>query len=804
MFKITILGQIKRIKNESYLICSDSKLKVSSAGNYPEGNLFWEVVPSIDPDGIIKSVKIESFDTEGKEECLMTGIVAQTRKNNSSVQLKIQRPAKKTLRLTLLSALPTMEEGQQWEVNCFLQGESLFISEAKQLEISEKKGNAKLLASKSVAPKSKREFTELRNKAISILEDNTGLATGWQLTRKLREEVIEWDAINGNYRGRVEVNLKTEATKVLIFDTPKTPNLNIANSERLTVIPLGAARSIGASCFQIKIGPYEIVLDCGTKHGDNPLPALEYLENPDLLLISHAHQDHIGAVPVFQAKYPGTPIICTKGTREIARIMLTDCLKLQQREDSPELFDVTDLDRTLFKMQTMPVGHSFEPLPGLKVRFINAGHILGAACIYLKYGERTLLYTGDYHIASSRTTVGLNLEDLPTADILITESTYGADAHPSRKSEETALMDAIASVIRAGGNVLIPTFALGRAQEIILAIRTNALFHSLPAPIYVDGLVRSVTEVFRENLDLLPKEVKNLANRNSVEPFFDENSTPAVIPIADKDERPLAMAKPSVIIASSGMLTGGPSVYYAKTLLERENAAIFISGYTDEESPGRLLQNLSTGDEIELDGTLVTVRAQIRRFNLSAHTDKVGLTRVISKVSPKNLILIHGSGNSLHKLANAGNLKSKYLISIPSVGEEIKYGDIPEQISREQLAAIEMPNSFEIIMEAEYDGAWLRVPQDVVDNDPRWRRLVDIGILKAEWVGNKLLLNGITSQNIQQEITVEKMTAVEGDFCANCAFFHMGYCGCSDSSLFELKVAPTGSCPDFQGIKNEI
>ena len=103
------------------------------------------------------------------------------------------------------------------------------------------------------------------------------------------------------------------------------------------------------------------------------------------------------------------------------------------------------------------------------------------------------------------------------------------------------------------------------------------------------------------------------------------------------------MAKPSVIVASSGMLSGGASVYYAKTLLERENAAVFISGYTDEESPGRLLQNLNTGDKIELDGVEITVRAQIKRFNLSAHADKVGLTQVINKVNPKHLILVHGS-----------------------------------------------------------------------------------------------------------------------------------------------------------------
>lgn len=108
--------------------------------------------------------------------------------------------------------------------------------------------------------------------------------------------------------------------------------------------------------------------------------------------------------------------------------MLQDCLKVQQlNEDSPELFDEADLYRTLFRLETETIGKDFEPLPGLKVRFINAGHILGAACIYLRYGERSLLYTGDYNTSSSRTTEGLRLADLPEADMLITESTYGGD-----------------------------------------------------------------------------------------------------------------------------------------------------------------------------------------------------------------------------------------------------------------------------------------------------------------------------------------------------------------------------------------
>jgi Cft2 family RNA processing exonuclease len=221
---------------------------------------------------------------------------------------------------------------------------------------------------------------------------------------------------------------------------------------------------------------------------------------------------------------------------------------------------------------------------------------------------------------------------------------------------------------------LIPAFALGRAQEILLAIRTSHLFQQLQVPIYIDGLVRAVTDTFSNNLELLPLSMQNLAKQSQTELFFTHKSKPTVMRINHPQERPLAMAHPSVIVASSGMLSGGASVYYAKTLLERENAAIFISGYTDEESPGRLLQSLNTGDKIELDGVELTVRAQIKRFNLSAHADKIGLTQVINKVNPKHLILVHGSLSTLKSLACSGDLRSKHYIHIPSVGELISLG----------------------------------------------------------------------------------------------------------------------------------
>jgi Cft2 family RNA processing exonuclease len=816
-FNCTWSGEICTIDGVIYLECSDNT-RFRVAQKVPEsmeGKRSWQIIPSTDSTGEVSQVTLVSVenlasDAEAPDICQLVGRVVQLGKRNSFVQFKIKRSEQKTLKLTLLNSLNlNLKLSQLLKVQAQRVGKTLQIVSAVSVddieEIKEENQVTVISVLPTIETSKKLPLAESKppnDAALAALFEETQQSS-WQLAPAIkRREGWEWEAVLPTTGKRARVLIRGKKIKVYEY-APQIQEVvgqeikietqeNLTN--RLVVRPLGAAKGIGASCFQVFIGPYEIVMDCGTRpKGYDPLPALDYLENPNLLLITHAHQDHIGAVPVFHARFPGVRMICTPGTREIAHVMLQDCLKVQQmNEDSPELFDDTDLERTLFRLETQSIGVDFEPLPGLKVKFINAGHIVGAACIYMQYGDRSLVYTGDYNTTSSRTTEGLKLADLPKADILITESTYGADNHPNRKAQESALLEAIAEVVKKGGNVLVPAFALGRAQEIILAIRTSAVFHKLKIPIFVDGLVRAVTDVFRDNLTLLPQSVKNFAQQKQ-EPFFDPNSPSPVIPITSPKQRPLAMAKPSVIIASSGMLTGGPSIYYASTLLERENAAIFISGYTDEESPGRLLQNLNTGDTVTLEGKELNVKAQVRKFNLSAHADKVGLTQVIHRVNPQHLILIHGSHEALHELSRAGDLKEKYYIHIPSVGDEIVYGQAPEHLSARRLVQFDLPTEFEVNVEAEVEGAWIRIPEEIIETDPRWQMLAGNGVLKARWEGFHLKLSPLT----QKDIVVEEAIASGEDCCAVCNFFRAGKCQSEDSPLFSFSVDPSSKCLEF-------
>ncbi|MBR8831002.1 MAG: Ribonuclease J [Chroococcopsis gigantea SAG 12.99] len=768
----------------------DFKIKGNTLDIDGSGN--WQCIPVTDSDGRVICIKdVEKIEPSpanrsGAQRAfgIAMGRVLQYSKKGLVV-LKFSNTTKITFRTEL-----EFKVGAQYNLSFQYRDGGLHVTKAERCDGDER--------SLSIAPIDTtiagKYHDPWRDKLeSSILDTYPGIQLDGFSTRGTR---LEWSGILadrririGGRRGRTELEYHE-----FHRGSPVAP-LSL-EEPRLEVIPLGAARSIGASCFLVRIGDYEIVLDAGIRMGANPLPDLGHLENPDLILITHAHQDHIGALPVLHSMFQATPMITTPATREIADVMLRDFLNVQEkREGGVSLFDGDDLENTIFCLETEMPGVEFSPLPGLTVKFINAGHIVGAVCIYLRLGDRSLLYTGDYNIANSRTTNGLKLTELPRADMLITEATYGTSSHPARKEQESGLIKSVLEVIDGGGNVLIPAFALGRAQEILLALRTNPRFLDGSVPIYVDGLVRSITDVFADNLDWLPESVKNLMLNSKIPPFFDGKT---IIPIECSADRPLAMAKPSVIVASSGMLTGGASVYYAKTLLERDNAAVFISGYTDEESPGRLLQDIKSGEDIEIDGETITVKAMIRKFNLSAHTDRPGIGQVINRVAPRHLILVHGTPRGLRDLAETEDLKKNYIIHVPHTGDSIEFGVMPEYINRSRNIELTFPNEIELELETDTSGTWIKIPRDMSNGDPRWEKLLQDGSISGKWNHDSLVLLPSSSYSVK----ASKAARSNVNCCAKCEFFLERRCDSPSSYLYGQIVDPWGCCTEFIATEN--
>ncbi len=349
---------------------------------------------------------------------------------------------------------------------------------------------------------------------------------------------------------------------------------------------LGGAMEIGGSCIYLKIAGKGILMDSGIRQSGqkDPIPDFRTLQEQggvDAILLSHAHMDHIGTLPIISKAYPGAPIYMTAMTADLTRVLLYDSLKIMNNREG-EIPHYSEQDVLSMLNRIHPVGYQtpFPILEGFTLTFYPAGHIAGAACIYLVTEEGTLFYSGDFSAFSQRTIEGISIPKL-RPDIAIVETTYGNRLHANRQLEEKRLVELVRECVEQKKKILIPAFALGRAQEVLLILRAAIQNKDLPAvPVYVDGMVRDINRMYTRN----PSYLKNaLAKRilKGNEPFYTKEIQ-AVAP-AQKREELLSGDGPAIFLSSSGMLTGGPSVQYAKHLAPSENACIIITGYQDEE-----------------------------------------------------------------------------------------------------------------------------------------------------------------------------------------------------------------------------
>ncbi|WP_227761862.1 MBL fold metallo-hydrolase [Zhaonella formicivorans] len=448
-------------------------------------------------------------------------------------------------------------------------------------------------------------------------------------------------------------------------------------------IPLGGADEIGASAHLLLVGASAYLVDCGQRQAcpDRPLPDFALLQ--DLLkgqkltaiFLTHSHFDHIGALPLICQAYPGTPVYATTATCDLTRVLLFDSLKvMDMREGEVPLYDEELVKEALNCLRPVPLG-SFVLLPdGTKAHFFRAGHILGAAMIGLETTEGRVLFTGDFSVSGTRTIMPAALPKF-SPHLVITEATYGDRHHADRKREENNLVNKISQVIRDGGHVLVPAFAQGRAQEILYLLRLARLRQkdNEKFPIWVDGLVRSINTVYLNHINQLSKFLQKRVY-NGQHPFYSDSVRAIGNPV--KNEREAALAgKPACFISSSGMLTGGASAYYAEKLLSGEKNAILLTGYQDEESPGRrlieLLDKPAEEKRILLNGQEITVKCRVEKYNLSAHADQQEIFGFLTALKPKRVILTHGQAEARETLAAA--LRNRLAVYLPNNGEVLEF-----------------------------------------------------------------------------------------------------------------------------------
>ena len=427
----------------------------------------------------------------------------------------------------------------------------------------------------------------------------------------------------------------------------------------MNIYPFGGANEVGASSTLIEIDSYRILVDAGIRMGpgqDFQLPDFPDFDKegmPDAVLVTHAHTDHTGALPVLRDLWlAGVKLYWTPSTKAISHVLLKDSAKRMQREEEeegkPPLYTCDDLEVFLHCMEVeVPWLKPVEICPGVTATWIPAGHILGAAMIYIQGKHESILMTGDVSVTPQSTILGLDMENLPDQpDVMGTESTYGNRQHEvPRKQEEKRLVEDVAKTIADGGKVLIPAFAVGRSQEVILILKGAMERGEIPAfPVYVDGMVRTVNDVYSRFSDELSPSLRRKAGRDE-DLFYSD----AIQKVSSKEEsKSILEGPPCCIVASSGMLIGGKSSFYAKHLAKDPKNLIAITGYQAEGTPGRALWDwVEAGRPPEWmwqlnDQESVDVKCQVEKYSLSAHADSEQLLALVEKVQPRKLFLVHG------------------------------------------------------------------------------------------------------------------------------------------------------------------
>ncbi|HEY3874847.1 MAG TPA: MBL fold metallo-hydrolase [Candidatus Kapabacteria bacterium] len=419
---------------------------------------------------------------------------------------------------------------------------------------------------------------------------------------------------------------------------------------------LGGGREIGANSFYYGIDGRGLLVDAGLhpeKTEWEAFPALKHLGGASVehMLLTHAHTDHLGAVPFIRQTFPDIPIHATSETIELARIMLPNSASLLPKQHSQAvlnelpLYNLAALPATFDKMEPFELGTSKE-LSSLdsKITYFPSGHILGAAGILIETNGTKIFHTGDTSLHPQRLVTGAQLPEGPI-DVLVTESTNGVvDAYltHSREKELERLIETINETLAGGGSVLMPVFALGKLQEMLAMIGDAMRTGKIPkVPIYTGGMGRKVSEVYD----------KFLTSRSRTN-VFDKTSDieQAELPRRDGLFGAAYFREPSIVLAASGMMQDGTSSYLlAQRWLRHANFSICFVGYTDPRTPGYAVSHAERNTRIRFGSMKrdVPVRCRIERFRFSAHARREELLEIVTRLQPRNVVLTHGDEKAM-------------------------------------------------------------------------------------------------------------------------------------------------------------
>jgi hypothetical protein len=453
------------------------------------------------------------------------------------------------------------------------------------------------------------------------------------------------------------------------------------------ITALGGVQEVGRSALLVQTRESSVLLDCGVNPGSTrPFEAFPRFDNPafeieslDAVVISHAHLDHCGLLPfLYKYGYDG-PVYCSAPTSNLMTLLQLDYLDVASKQGVTPYYDQKDVRECVLHTLPLRYGVVTDIAPDVRLTLHNAGHILGSSMVHLHIGEglHNVVYTGDYKYSRTMLLEAATTE-FPRVETVITESTYGGadDIMPSRVEAEERLTSVVNQTLERRGKVLIPVPAVGRAQEIMLVLdgyMRRGLMKE--APVFIEGMISEATAIHTAYPEYLGREVRNSILHDGVNPFQSDYFTVVEHPSVRQE---IIEGEPCIIMATSGMLEGGPVIEYFKSLADNENNSIIFVSYQIEGTMGRRVQKGM--NEVALmtsEGKMDVVKVRLRTESIegfSGHSDRRQIFNYITHLQPKpeRVVVCHGERAKCLSMANFIERRCEVQTLVPAVLETFR------------------------------------------------------------------------------------------------------------------------------------
>jgi len=462
----------------------------------------------------------------------------------------------------------------------------------------------------------------------------------------------------------------------------------LAQKSEVSLLTLGGFGQVGRSCMLLATPESKILIDCGinpgAKHPMDAFPRLDWanvtLDELDAIVIGHAHLDHTGFLPALcKFGYKG-PIYCTEPTLPMMNLIQLDAIKVAAAQGRTPMYSERDVKQIMKQAITLPYGTVTDISPDIKLVLANAGHILGSALchFHIGNGDHNFVYSGDIKFGKSILFEAASW-NFPRVETLLIESTYGAkeDIQPSRQEVESAFINAVNNTLADGGKVLIPIPAVGRAQEIMMVIdHYMKSGEMIEAPVFTEGMISEASAIHEAYPEYLARELKQKILETDDNPFDSEYFTN--IEHADAREEPMRDDSPCIILATSGMLEGGPVLEYFKHVApDKKNKVLFVSYQVNGTLGRRVLDGSKQVSMLGKEGKVevVTINCGVEKLDgFSGHSDYNQLMSFVQRLRPKlrRVLVNHGERKKSENLAT--NIRRMYRIPshYPQIQEAIK------------------------------------------------------------------------------------------------------------------------------------